>query len=388
MRIPGDQLSGERTKLSTVGDTAIADRPVTHITAVIADTATASGASAIDLELTRNTIFIFGVAVYDTVTVNFVGTDAIAHGPIAPVAEIVTDTATVSGVSAVNIDFASGTIVILGAAVYYTVTVSFAGIDFIAHEPVTHIAAVVADTATSSGVSADDIDLTSDIFISSAPVYYTVTISFAGTDAIDHEPVAHIAAAVADTATAFVANAVDIGLASDTIYIFGAAVYNTVTVSLAGTGATAHQPVAHSAAGVADTATTFGTTAVYIDLASDTIFVFGAAVYDTVTIIFAGTDTIVHEPVTHIAAVVADTAPAFGATVVDIDLADDDIFIFGAVFDIVSIGFADADAITHGPVARIAAVVADNAIVTRDSCIYDRSHPSVGKHNRMKPTMR
>ena len=183
-------------------------------------------------------------------------------------------------------------------------------------------------------------------------------------------------------------NPVDIELASDTVFIFGAAVYDTVTVRLAGTGATAHQPVAHSAAGVADTATTFGTTAVYIDLASDTIFVFGAAVYDTVTIIFAGTETIVHGPVTHIAAVVADTAPAFGATVVDIDLADDDIFIFGAVFDIVSIGFADADAITHGPVARIAAVVADNAIVTRDSCIYDRSHPSVGKHNRMKPTMR
>ena len=266
---PGDNFSGERTKHSTVADTAIAHRPVTHITAIVADTATTSGASAVDIELASNTIFIFGVAVYDTVTVSFSGTDAIAHGPIAHIAAIVTDTATASGVSAVDIDIASGTIFIFGVAVYDavtvsftgtdaidTVTVSFTGTDAIAHEPVTHIASVVANTATTSGVNAVDIDLTGDtIYVFGATVYDTVTIGFAGTDAIAHAPVAHIAAVVADTTTAFGASAVDIELASDTVFIFGAAVYDTVTVSPAGTDAIAHEPVAHIAVGVADIAT-------------------------------------------------------------------------------------------------------------------------------------
>ena len=106
----------------------------------------------------------------------------------------------------------------------------------------------------------------------------------------------------------------------------------------------------------------FGTSAVYIDLASDTIFIFGATVNDTITVSFAETDAIAHGPVVHIAAVVA--------------------------IHTVTISFTDADAITHGSVARIDEVAADSATVARGSYIKDRNHPSVGKHNRMEPITR
>lgn len=76
------------------------------------------------------------------------------------------------------------------------------------------------------------------VFIFGNTMYDTVTISFAGTDAISQSTGAQIAANPADTTTACCASAVDINLGSDTVFIIGAGVYyDTVTVSLARTDA-------------------------------------------------------------------------------------------------------------------------------------------------------
>lgn len=67
MRVcPVDNLSKQHVIPSTVADTAIAHGLVTSIAAVVSDTATCSGASAINIDLVNDAIFTFGAAGYDT----------------------------------------------------------------------------------------------------------------------------------------------------------------------------------------------------------------------------------------------------------------------------------------------------------------------------------
>lgn len=286
-------------------------KPVPYSAEGIADTATASGVTAIGIDLTSDTVFTPVAAVYNTVTISYTDTNAITHEPVAHTAPVVVepvdntgavvaDTATASGVTAVGIDLTSDTVFIFGMAVYHTVINIFTATDVIAHEPVAQTAAVIADTETTFGVSANDIDIPStSIFIVGATVYDTFTVILSGTDAIDHAPFAHTAACVVYTATAFSARDVDIDLASDTFFMFGVAVYDTITAIFYGIDAIDHAPSAHTAAPVVYTATAFSASAVDLDVVSDTLFMFGAAMYDTVTAIFAATDATAHEPVGH-----------------------------------------------------------------------------------------
>ena len=83
MRIhPVDNLSGERAKLSTLAGTVIAHGLIAGIAAVVTDTATHFEASAIDIDVANDAIFTFGATGYDTVTVIFARTNAITHGPV------------------------------------------------------------------------------------------------------------------------------------------------------------------------------------------------------------------------------------------------------------------------------------------------------------------
>lgn len=71
----GDNLSEERTKPPAVADIAIAHGLVTRIAAVVADSATCSGAFTIHTDLANDVIFTFGSIECDTVTVSFACTD-------------------------------------------------------------------------------------------------------------------------------------------------------------------------------------------------------------------------------------------------------------------------------------------------------------------------
>lgn len=215
------------------------------------------------------------------------------------------------------------------------------------------------------------------VFLSGTTVYDTVTVSLAGTDVTADGPVAHLATLGADTATAFGVSAVHSDLVDDDIFILPV-VLGTITISITGTDIIVHVQIAPIAAVVADTAS-----AVDIDFASDTFFIPDTTVNDIVTVSLAGTDATAHGPIAYREAVVAVTASA-----ADINLADDDTFIFREVFDTFIVSLAYAHATAHEPVARITAVAAPNATVTRNTSTKNTRHARVAVHIRMEPTAR
>ena len=76
---------------------------ISSITAAIAHTATAYGASAVDIDTSREVFFICGATMADTVISSAAGADAIAHDLTACIAVNVADTATASGAIVIDI---------------------------------------------------------------------------------------------------------------------------------------------------------------------------------------------------------------------------------------------------------------------------------------------
>ena len=92
-----------------------------------------------------------------TVTTNAAGGDAIVHDRTACIAAIIADTATASGASAADINLVNGAFsIIVGAARAHAATINLTGTDATAPAPVAHITVNVADTATASDASVVD----------------------------------------------------------------------------------------------------------------------------------------------------------------------------------------------------------------------------------------
>lgn len=97
---PGTTLKGLNTKQERnveekleQMEKAYASPGETRITRVVADTPILSGAGANDIDLANDAAHTSGATWYDTVTVSFAGTNAIAHGLVALISTVITDTA-------------------------------------------------------------------------------------------------------------------------------------------------------------------------------------------------------------------------------------------------------------------------------------------------------